>query len=424
MPEPEYMRIPWKIIPQDIIRRYNLTEKRHGDYVYVKITKGMYGLKQAAIIAYKQLCAHLASHGYTPIEGTDCMFKHKTRKTMFCFCIDDFGIKYFSKDDADHLINALKEKYEGTEDWSGKFFCGYTIDWNYEQKYVDISMPTYVPAALKRLNYIMNKYPEYAPHDTDLIIYGRKGTQQYTAAPDESNLLDPAETKYIQSLIGTFLYYGRALDGTILPALNSISTQQAQPMEQTKKKHQRLLDYLNTYPNICLRFHASDMILKIDSDAAYLVLPKAKSRIAGYFQLSNQLPIPPLHNAHILIEYRGLRHVVCSSSEAETAGLFQNAQVALPIRRLLIEIGHPQPATPIKTDNSTAVRFVNNNINIKKAKTWDMRMNWLREKDIQKFFKIYWEEAAQNYADYYTKTNHTILHHHQERQKHVTDKPL
>ena len=423
MPEPEYMRIPWNIIPNDIIRRYNLTEKRHGDYVYVKITKGMYGLKQAAILAYKQLCDHLASHGYTPIEGTDCMFKHKTRRTIFCLCVDDFGIKYYSKADADHLINALKEKYEGTQDWSGKHFCGYTIDWHYEQRYVDISMPTYVPAALKRLNYIMKKYPEYAPYDTDPIIYGKKGQQQYTKAPDDSNLLDPVETKYIQSLIGTFLYYGRALDGTILPALNSIATQQAQPTEQTKKRCQRLLDYLNTYPNICLRFHASDMILKIDSDAAYLVLPKAKSRIAGYFQLTNQPPSPPLHNAPILIECRGLQHVVCSSAEAETAGLFNNAQVALPIRRLLIAIGHPQPATPIKTDNSTAAGFVNNNIKITKAKTWHMRMYWLREKEVKKIFKIYWEEAAQNYADYYTKTNHTILHHCQERRKHVTDLP-
>ena len=37
-----------------------------------------------------------------------------------------------------------------------------------------------------------------------------------------------------------------------------------------------------TYPNHILRFHASDMILEIESDAAYLVLPKARSRAAGF----------------------------------------------------------------------------------------------------------------------------------------------
>ena len=43
-----------------------------------------------------------------------------------------------------------------------------------------------------------------------------------------------------------------------------------------------LLDYLNTHPNAKTRFYASDMVLNVDSDAAYLIAEKAKSRIAGY----------------------------------------------------------------------------------------------------------------------------------------------
>ena len=164
----------------------------------------MYGLKQAAVLAYKQLCSHLKKHDYHLIEGSNCMFRHKTRKTVFCLCVDDFGIKYFNKDDAQHLIGALKEKYEGTEDWSGKHFCGYKIDWNYTDGYVDISMPGYVKAALQRLNYSPKNYPEYSPHDPTPIIYGKKGSQQYTDDPDTSKLLSPQETKRIQSIIGTF----------------------------------------------------------------------------------------------------------------------------------------------------------------------------------------------------------------------------
>ena len=48
-----------------------------------------------------------------------------------------------------------------------------------------------------------------------------------------------------------------------------------------------LLDYLNTYSKAKIRFYASDMKLFVDSDAAYLVAPKAKSRISGYYYLSN-----------------------------------------------------------------------------------------------------------------------------------------
>ena len=117
------------------------------------------------------------------------------------------------------------------------------------------------------------------------------------------------------------------------------------------------------------------MVLHIDSDAAYLVLSNTKSRIAGYFYLLDHLSqeISPLLNGAILVECKGIKHVVSSSAEAETAGLFHNAQMALPIRYILNSIGYQQPATPIKTDNSTALGFVHNNIHKKRSKVWDMQ---------------------------------------------------
>ena len=42
-----------------------------------------------------------------------------------------------------------------------------------------------------------------------------------------------------------------------------------------------LMDYLHTHPDARIRFYASDMIIYVDSDAAYLLAEKAKSRIAG-----------------------------------------------------------------------------------------------------------------------------------------------
>ena len=96
-------------------------------------------------------------------------------------------------------------------------------------------------------------------------------------------MLDKKETTHIQSIVGNFLYYGRALDSTILPALNEIGLQQSQPTQQTKEKCLQLMDYLATYPNVFIRYHASDMKLHVDTDAAYLVLPEARSQIAGYY---------------------------------------------------------------------------------------------------------------------------------------------
>ena len=81
--------------------------------------------------------------------------------------------------------------------------------------------------------------------------------------PDDTPLLSPEETKWVQSVVGTFLYYARALDPTLLPALNHIGTSQAQPTQSTKQQCQHIMDYVSTYPNAYIRYHASDMILHV-----------------------------------------------------------------------------------------------------------------------------------------------------------------
>ena len=67
MGRPEYMKVKIKYFPADIQKTYNLENLLSADgYVYCRIVKGMYGLKQAARIAYDLLRKHLAQHGYTP----------------------------------------------------------------------------------------------------------------------------------------------------------------------------------------------------------------------------------------------------------------------------------------------------------------------------------------------------------------------
>jgi len=126
------------------------------------------------------------------------------------------------------------------------------------------------------------------------------------------------------------IYYGRAVDPTILAAVNEISTQQSAPTLHTKISCHQLLDYLATFPNATIRFRASDMIAFCETDAAYLVFPKARSRIAGHYYFTNRkedyskgniTPNGPFHT-----ECKALRRVLSSATEAETGGAFENVQ--------------------------------------------------------------------------------------------------
>ena len=424
MRNPEFMKIHISKFPQDIIEQYNLREKMDSKgFVYIKIKKGMYGLKQASILAYEHLVRLLAPHGYYPEPHCVGIWSHKTRPTKFCLCVDDFGVKYFSKDDADHLLNSLRQTYKISVDWTGRNYCGLTMDWNYENGFVDISMPNYVPKALHRFQHPPPSKPQYSPHKWLAPIYGAK--QQF-ATSDNSDLLDKKGTQRVQSVAGTFLYYARAVDPTMLPALTEISSSQSAPSQHTKQACDMLMDYANTYPNAKIRYYASGMILHIDSDAAYLVMKNARSRIAGHYFLGDLPPRPPAlpnpasTNGPIHTVCRRLRNVVSSAAEAETGGVFHNSQEGIPIRRALEALGHRQPpdGTPFKLDNAVSHGFINSNIKMKKSKTWDMRWHWLRDKETLKVYRYYWAKGSLNNADYFSK-HHAPQYHRDIRSTFV-----
>lgn len=305
--------------------------------------------------------------------------------------MDYFGVKFWSKEDKEHLCTSLGKTFKYTTDFEGKNYCGLRLHWNYKLGYVDIFMPGYVHKALQRLQYKPKTFPQYSPHTSVQIQYGKTGERQYPTAPDLSPRLPDSESKGIQQITGNFLYYARGMDSTMLPGLNDIGKTQAKPTTKTKSKCQQIMDYAATYPDIFIRYYASDVILYVDSDAAYLVALKAKSCISGYFYLSDHPRCTQTLslNGAILVECKTLRHVVSTAAEAETAGVFHNTQMAIPIWRILGFLGHPQPDTPVKTDNTTATGFIHNNIHQKRSKSWDMRYYWLREKQTKDQFKFF-----------------------------------
>ena len=93
LPEPEYMKFHLHIIPQEIIDEYALHDLVDEDgWVYPKIVKVMYGLKQAGIIANMELTKHLDKFGYYPVQHTPGLWRHKTRAKIFTLVVDNFAI--------------------------------------------------------------------------------------------------------------------------------------------------------------------------------------------------------------------------------------------------------------------------------------------------------------------------------------------
>jgi hypothetical protein len=407
----EYMRVPLHMLPASIIEEYNLTPLIHNGFVYVEIRRGMYGLPQAGKIANDQLIKFLAPHGYEPVPLTHGLWRHKERNVVFTLVVDDFGVKYTQRSDADHLISTLEKYYKVSTDWTGARYCGLTLAWDYDKRTCDVSMPGYIERALQRFQHPLPSKSEPSPHDCEPIHYGAK--KQYAVPPDTSPALDASDTKRIQEVLGTLLYYARAVDSTMLAAIGELATQQTAGTKQTMEALTKLLNYAASHPEATIRFIASDMLLAIESDASYLSVSKARSRAAGYFFLTNKRTnATDQHVAngavHVLCQI--MREVLSSASEAELGALFHNGKEACPLRIALSEMGHPQPATPIATDNSTATGIANDTVKQKRSKAIDMRFYWIRDRVRQGQFQVYWGKDSRNRADYFTK-HHLASHH-------------
>jgi hypothetical protein len=109
------------------------------------------------------------------------------------------------------------------------------------------------------------------------------------------------------------------------------------------------------------------------------------------------------HNGSILTLLTILRMVVASAAEAEIGALFINAKEGVNIWNILKEMGHPQPATPMQTDNTTAHVIMRRTCKQQRSKAKDMRFYWVRDRAQQGQFDIGWGPSAQNLGDYFTK---------------------
>jgi hypothetical protein len=414
----EYMRIPVADIPPQVMEHYNLKPLIQDGYVYVEIGGGMYGLIQAGAIANKKLVKTLLDNDYHQMEHTPGLFRHTTRPIWFTLTVDDFAVAYVGKEHADHLLSILARDYVVATDWTGTQYCGLTLQWDYTARTVDISMPGYVSKALQRFSHPTPTRPENSPHPWQKPNYGAK--TQLTDPADTSRPLEPPEKTRIQEIVGTLVYYARAVDSTMLVALSAIASAQANGTEQTVDKVVQLLNYAATHPDATVRYIASDMCLWVHSDASYLSEPQARSRTGGYFFLSDrpQNPTkppapddtPPKPNGAIHVVTHLMKEVVSSAAEAETGGLFYNGKETCPLRTTLMELGFPQDATPIQTDNSTACGIANETVKQRRSKAMDMRYYWIRDRVRQGQFIIYWAKGSGNLADYFTK-HHPVSHH-------------
>ncbi len=225
------------------------------------------------------------------------------------------------------------------------------IEWDYAAPRCLISMPGYISMLLLKF-YPPPATPWLSPYKCLPISSGTKS--HITPDPGSSELLNASRKHRVQKIVGSLLYYARAVDNKLLVALSAITARQAKATIATEQAVEFLLNYVATYLNDGIVCQASNMIFCAHADAGFLNQTNSHSRAGAHIYLLEDDPFPQFNGA-ILSIAQVIKFVMALVAESELAALFITAREMIPHRQTLIAIGWSQPNSPIQTDNSIAV---------------------------------------------------------------------
>jgi hypothetical protein len=218
----EYMRIPAKDIPADIMEQYNLAPLVHNSHVLTEIRKGMYGRPQAGILAYNRLVQHLALSNYTPVKHTHMDFSvmppvlspspswstilpsSMSTESMPSISLQPSGPFTTSPRTGPHQCIAASLYNGTTSPAPSTSQCPATSKKPSKPTLTNVRS---VPSMLRT--------PGLPP------LIAHKSSSPHRLTP--SGFLDAGGLTRIQQIIGTLLFYGRAINSTLLVALRTLS---------------------------------------------------------------------------------------------------------------------------------------------------------------------------------------------------------
>ena len=184
---------------------------------------------------------------------TSSCFRNSVGTIRFSLVVDDFAVVWTDKTAMMHLVRTLQMLYQVKVNWAGSKYLGMDIDVDRTDRHVTLSMPGYISRLLQRVR------PDGVKGASTPGIYTPPNYHNpitHKATVDTSSLASDNDKQLLQSVVGTLLYYSRAVDPSIATAVHYLGSIQSRPTTNDMAKMDRLLQYLSSHPNNGLRFYA------------------------------------------------------------------------------------------------------------------------------------------------------------------------
>ena len=147
------MRIPVKHIPQEIINEYNALPLSNNGFLWFEITNVIYGLTQVRRLANKLPTKQLSNMDFPNKTHPKTVAPQNMPNKCFAVCWRIWNWLH-KQGRQKYLIKSIKKNYEVVaEDWNGNLFFGISLNWNYQDRTVDLCIPGYIGKVLQKFQH-------------------------------------------------------------------------------------------------------------------------------------------------------------------------------------------------------------------------------------------------------------------------------
>jgi hypothetical protein len=307
--------------------------------IYVKLQKALYGCVESAKLWYDEVSSTLKGLGFEANPHDPCVFNidRNGHQMTVCLYVDDLLMTSIDGEDIEWLASELRKKYETVTLNTGDVhsYLGQTFDLSVPGE-VSVSMDGYIRDVLDS-----SGVKGYKSTPAGLDLYEIDESLEMLASEKQDDF---------RSMVMRLMFLAQRARPDILTAIGFLSRRCGKCTEQDKRKLDRVLMYLNSWPDLKMTL-ACDGELRVYGyvDASFAVHGDMKSHTGGIISLGRG-------SVHVSSKKQQL--MTKSSTEAELVGLSDQLPQVIWTRNFLQAQGYTVGAARIFQDNQSTIALV------------------------------------------------------------------
>ena len=364
-----------------------------GVEVIVKLSKSLYGLRQAPRLFSKGMTTHLQSMGFTRALTDNCLYIKGAGTPDVCYIcvhVDDLLISGKSVAYNEQVRDQIQKKYRKIS-WHSQCteYLGINLVYNSDGS-VTMNQPAYRRNLLARFGMPSDMQQITTPHRTQPIREG------------DNDLIKGATD--IRAYVGA-AQYASGTAPEIACVLNQVAKQMHTPTKSVLEDAFTILQYLATNPDKGITYRATGCThLQAWVDASWLSEPNSSSRTGYCTTLGNESRDPIELGTGIISSYSKVQSLAAlSSTHSEIIALSECLREVLHLRMMLGEMGLKQPTTPVYEDNNGAISFAQARPDVARSKHILIKDRFCVEAVEQGWAEVLKIPTLDHVADMFTK---------------------